>query len=402
MKIGDKVRFLSETGGGRISGFKGNNIVLVEDEDGFEIPTPINEVVVVTDDDYSSTHLVETMKSAETNDTPDNTSIRQRLSATDDDTTEEPDSDDDNSAANDPSVNFNPKPKERKDGDKLSVYLAFVPMDIKNLSNTQFETYIVNDSNYFITYTYLTAENNNWTLRAEGEIEPNTKLFIERVGFAQFNDIAHAAMQIIAYKREKSFIIKPTVDVRFRIDAVKFFKLHAFRDTDFFDVPALLYPIIENDKPVHPLAVDPEKLKAEMYAPKEEPATGSKSPARTPSAQRQPLVRRYDNAQSKSHKVKQVLQGDKIVIDLHADEILDTTAGMSSGDILEYQLDVFRHTIEQYKDRKGQKLIFIHGKGEGVLRHAIIHELNYKYKNCQYQDASFQEYGYGATQVTIR
>ena len=62
MKIGDKVRFLSETGGGRISGFKGNSIVLVEDEDGFEIPTPINEVVVVTDDDYSTAHMVETLK----------------------------------------------------------------------------------------------------------------------------------------------------------------------------------------------------------------------------------------------------------------------------------------------------------------------------------------------------
>ena len=46
--------------------------------------------------------------------------------------------------------------------------------------------------------------------------------------------------------------------------------------------------------------------------------------------------------------------------------------------------------------------MFIHGKGEGVLRQAIIHELNYKYKHFQYQDASFQEYGYGATQVTIR
>ena len=48
MKIGDKVRFLSETGGGRIAGFKGN-IVLVEDEDGFQIPTPINNVVLVGD-----------------------------------------------------------------------------------------------------------------------------------------------------------------------------------------------------------------------------------------------------------------------------------------------------------------------------------------------------------------
>ena len=48
MKIGDKVRFLSSTGGGVIAGFKGK-IVLVEDEDGFQIPTPANEVVVVED-----------------------------------------------------------------------------------------------------------------------------------------------------------------------------------------------------------------------------------------------------------------------------------------------------------------------------------------------------------------
>ena len=51
MKIGDKVSFLSESGGGIIAGFQGKNIVLVEDEDGFQIPTPINEVAV------SYTHL---------------------------------------------------------------------------------------------------------------------------------------------------------------------------------------------------------------------------------------------------------------------------------------------------------------------------------------------------------
>lgn len=46
MKIGDKVRFLSEVGGGKISGFQGNNIVLVEDEDGFEIPTPLTMLLL--------------------------------------------------------------------------------------------------------------------------------------------------------------------------------------------------------------------------------------------------------------------------------------------------------------------------------------------------------------------
>ena len=48
MKIGDKVRFFSDTGGGFIADIKGK-IVLVEDEDGFQIPTPINEIVIVED-----------------------------------------------------------------------------------------------------------------------------------------------------------------------------------------------------------------------------------------------------------------------------------------------------------------------------------------------------------------
>ena len=54
-----------------------------------------------------------------------------------------------------------------------------------------------------------------------------------------------------------------------------------------------------------------------------------------------------------------------------------------------------------WQGQKNRKIVFIHGKGEGVLRNALIKELKHKYKNCSYQDASFQEYGYGATMVTI-
>ena len=57
MKIGDKVRFLSEVGGGIISGFQGNKIVLVQDEDGFEIPTPINDIVLVGNDDVAKAKI---------------------------------------------------------------------------------------------------------------------------------------------------------------------------------------------------------------------------------------------------------------------------------------------------------------------------------------------------------
>ena len=75
---------------------------------------------------------------------------------------------------------------------------------------------------------------------------------------------------------------------------------------------------------------------------------------------------------------------------------------MDSKDILEYQLDIFHKTMEKYKLKRGQKIVFIHGKGEGVLRQRILWELQRKYKRHHHQDASFKQYGYGATLVTIK
>lgn len=53
LNIGDKVRFLSDVGGGIVSGFQPGNIVLVEDEDGFQIPAPIDDVVAIDTNKYN-------------------------------------------------------------------------------------------------------------------------------------------------------------------------------------------------------------------------------------------------------------------------------------------------------------------------------------------------------------
>ena len=64
--------------------------------------------------------------------------------------------------------------------------------------------------------------------------------------------------------------------------------------------------------------------------------------------------------------------------------------------------NIVKSKKKEYKNKKGQKIVFIHGKGDGVLRRAILDELKRKYKNYPSQDASFREYGFGATMVTIR
>ena len=121
-------------------------------------------------------------------------------------------------------------------------------MEVKELSHTRFEAYFVNDSNYYVRFAYLSVNGTGWSLRATDEVEPNTKLFIEEFGREDLGGMERVAIQMVAYKRDKNFLLKPAIDVQLRIDGVKFFKLHTFQENDFFEQPALLYAIVENDR----------------------------------------------------------------------------------------------------------------------------------------------------------
>ena len=259
--------------------------------------------------------------------------------------------------------------------------LAFVPVDIKQISTTIFEAYIVNDSNYYISYLYASPSAGGMKLRSQGIIEPNTKLFIEEFGREQLNEMERVNLQLFAFKEEKNYMKKPAVDVELRIDTVKFYKLHTFStDSPFFEEPALVYDIVRDDRPVRQVFVEADELKEALLKKKNEDSR----PNRTPQPARK---QKADNT---------------IEVDLHIHELLDNTNGMSNGDMLNYQLDVFRKTMDEYRGKKNQRLVFIHGKGEGVLRNALLKELKSKYGSCISQDASFREYGFGALLVIVK
>ena len=154
----------------------------------------------------------------------------------------------------------------------------------------------------------------------------------------------------------------------------------------------MLYTIVEGDEPAEaPVSqIDTDKLKTEMLS---KSAIQKMKQDVRPSKGNVPTTGKHTHGDRKAN--------EPLVVDLHAHEILETTQGMDSLDILQYQLEVFRRTLKEHANERGLKIVFIHGKGEGVLRKAIINELNRHFKGCTYQDASFQEYGYGATLVKI-
>ena len=405
MKIGDKVQFLSDIGGGKIAGFQGKDIALVEDEDGFQIPTPISDLVVMSSgDEYSSSKSVQKKSgvedSVESAD-PDtfNMSVKAKINAFSADAIE----DEEEYDAADREITYKAKVEERKGGNVLNLYYAFVPEDVKNFSKSTFACYLINDSNYYVHYLYMSIEGQSFKLRGEGELEPNTKIYIESFAPDQLNEIDRVRFQLLSFKRDKDFVAKPVCDVQFRIDKVKFYKLHTFQPSEFFDEPALLYPVVKNDDVAQLKPVEADKL---IYVEEDngiavKPKKGNLNNVSV-NEQAYNKLKGLEKLNTSKHAQSKKSNDDVLAVDLHADKLLETTVGMGTADILNYQLDFFRRTLEENKHNKGRRIVFIHGKGEGVLRHAIVNELRYRYKNYLYQDASFQEYGYGATQVTIR
>lgn len=348
IKIGDKVRFLNSVGGGVVKAFRDKGTVMVEDESGFDFPIRVSECVVVDDGKQ---------RPAERSMVPETPRTK----------------------ANKPAATAGYQPEEVPGGERLNVSLAYLPVDAKNLVDSGYEAYLINESNYELSYNYMYASNRSWTLRAQGTVEPNTRIFLEEFGKEQLSDLERLCVQLIAFKRGKPFGLKNAVSVELRLDTVKFYKLHCFAPNDYFEEGAIVVPIVRDDVPERPLLIPVAELEEAMMQK-------ARDDRRRPQAAAKPKAK----------------EGETVEVDLHIGQLLDDTTGMAAGDILRYQVDRFHEVMREYAGQKGQRIVFIHGKGEGVLRAAIEKELKTQYKSCEYQDASFREYGFGATLVKIR
>jgi hypothetical protein len=94
-------------------------------------------------------------------------------------------------------------------------------------------------------------------------------------------------------------------------------------------------------------------------------------------------------------------KGDWMEVDLHAHELLESQRGMTNGDIVVYQIEHFERMLRNAEEKKMKRVIFIHGVGQGVLRQEIRRILNEYYPHCEFMDAPYHIYGYGATEVRI-
>ncbi|TRO63304.1 Smr/MutS family protein [Christiangramia sabulilitoris] len=87
-------------------------------------------------------------------------------------------------------------------------------------------------------------------------------------------------------------------------------------------------------------------------------------------------------------------------VDLHINQLVKSSKGMANHEMLNLQLDTARHKLEFAMKKRIQKVVFIHGVGEGVLKMELEYLLG-RYSNIKFYDADYQKYGLGATEVYI-
>ena len=379
-KTGDTVRYLNAVGGGIIKRIEGQTAYV--EEDGFETPVLLKEVVVVLPAGHEKKNAARLMFDQSAVDAVKARELREREKEKQ--TKEIP-------HAPEPAMPV----EETAHGEKINLVLAFEPGDVKRLSDTSFAAVLVNDSNYFISFSFMTRGDGDrgWQTCYTGTVEPNMVVDLANFQHSGLKSLEQVAFQCFAFKKDKPFEMKQPVSVHRRLDLTKFYKLHCFRPGIYFDNPVLEIPLVRDDSPVHPVQIDPSAIRHAMSG--------------IPAAESRQNQERKNNAGRNNKKGKNDPAGNPnrllplIEIDLHIDQLLDSTSGMDNAAIKQVQLDTVRDNMRRNARRLGQKIVFIHGKGDGVLREAVRTLLRREFPSAEWQDASFREYGFGATLVTI-
>jgi len=341
LKVGDKVRFLDAAGGGTVTRIDGR-LAFVEDEDGFEIPVLASELVVVADQGI-------------TEDVSKKEEIPESVMS------EVPEEDyeyaDDEAADDDPMV-----------------ILAFLQGEKPGVQSGSVRMELINDSNYFCYYLINEVGLNGQAINLfNGKLEPNTKLSLGKQLVTEL-DGKNWDVQILMFKNKKRFEPVPALNKTVKLKGSKLMNENSYAVNDYFDEDALLYYVLKG------------KLQRQI-----EELTSKDID----------VVKKEKENRPSEKKAKRRDEPGILEVDLHIHELLDDTRGLSNSEMLEIQMDKFHQVMKENLKNKKRKIVFIHGVGNGTLKTELRKALDRKYKGHYYQDASFREYGYGATMVII-
>lgn len=351
LKPGDEVRFLNATGGGKVVKIVDSRMALVAIEDGFEIPVLMSELVVVqsgpTPARQAATEALEKeleakqMAEAEERDQARKTQLRR----------------------------FARNPEQE------GFYLAFVPHEQQWLLTGPLDVVLVNHSPVELLYTLHIQTEEKWLNVDYGQLEPYSKAVVETISRDDLNHWSRGVVQGLPVFDQAKQPMKP-LHAPFVIKPSRFYKDGSYLPMAVLGEKALFVQL-------EPFAA----LSMHSSAGNEKAAEETPQP-KLP-AKEKPFIEKYRTAEGEA------------VVDLHIGELVSNISGLSSHDMFNIQMDHFHKALNSAIAEDYHKVTFIHGVGNGVLKHAIIKALE-NFEGVGNRMASMSKFGVGAIEVLIR
>jgi hypothetical protein len=238
------------------------------------------------------------------------------------------------------------------------VYVG-VSSDAKASSVVHF--HIINETSFQLLVSLTTDKQNNFKGEFGGIVKPQSA---EKIYSAQLADLQlwpKFIFQAIYFTKQNAEPPAPLV-------VNEKFKAKDFSGTKK-QLPLLNQPgwLIQLDEPE--VVIDAQKLKESFFKTSEE---------------------------------KTVVEKPKGEVDLHIEKLRDDYQFLNSSEILQIQLAHFHKALDAAIVHQLPEVIFIHGSGNGTLRHEI-HKLLGKHSKIEtFMDARKEKFGYGATRVVLK
>lgn len=350
-RVGDKVKFLNEAGGGYVSRIISPSMVEVTTADGFNIPYSTTELLLVDDQGVAS-HFF------------------------DEDFGGKPDINEQQEENNPHHVSTELFKRQSLDL-KPGFYLAFVPQDQKWLMTGLIDVYLLNHSDYETVFSFYLKSVDKFENQDYDIVESHNKYLLNTIDREDINDWLNGQLQLLFVKNDLGKIIAP-LNKSFQIKGTKFYQEGNFKHIDVINANALIVEMVQMDYQ-EMISKNPEQEKDS------EPVEETKA---------------------KVKKQKSLIHQHKIgpleaEIDLHISALVDDFSHLKPHEIVMHQVDYFNNTLEDAMLNQFEKIIYIHGIGNGTLKKKLKDELR-DYEEIEVRDASFNRYGYGAIELRIR
>jgi hypothetical protein len=353
-KKGDRVKFLNDVGGGTVTRVD-HKTVYVENEDGFEVPAAASQLLHVEAAESTPFTSVSAVPSAV-------------------EVAAEPFQPAAESAPD--CIDLAGDPDESDIDTSVNILLAWVPQRKRN-GKTVYDLHLVNDCSYHIMYVAAMISEGAYRGLQAGMLESRTSIHLTQIPGEDLKHINSIRLEVLFFKKG---IYMPQEPMRYELKTEEFYLTDTINyiTNRYFDEKALIFNITE------------EYLMAEI-----------ENVAREVQIRFENQKKRIDTSVP-AKPSRKAPENDREEVDLHIEQLVDNPKMLTPAEILDIQTGRFTVALEGAIRNRTKRIVFIHGVGNGRLRLEIHRMLDQKYPKLRYQDASFKEYGYGATMVIIK